>query len=54
MIGIVIIVALILVFVGATVINERTEIPEECRDLVIDKCSSCHSNGCSKREEMDL
>ncbi len=50
MIGIVIIVTLILFFFGVTVFNGRTEVPEECRDLEIEKCSSCHSQSCSTRE----
>ncbi|XMB71465.1 hypothetical protein RJI07_04935 [Mycoplasmatota bacterium WC30] len=50
MIGIVILVALILLFIGTTVLNNRTEVPEECRDLKIDKCSGCLSYSCEKRK----
>ena len=50
MIGIAILVGIILLFVGVTYINGRTEIPEEYRDLEIDKCSSCHSHSCSIRK----
>ena len=50
MIGIVILVGIILLYVGVTYINGKTEIPEECRHLEIDKCSSCHSHSCSIRE----
>ncbi|GEM_PF-1520377 len=54
MIGIVIVGTLILLFFGVTIINGRTEIPEECRDLEIEKCSSCHSQSCSIREKVIL
>jgi hypothetical protein len=33
MIGIVLVITLVILYLGVTVFNERTEIPEECRDL---------------------
>jgi hypothetical protein len=47
MIGIAIVVGVVLLFVGATYLNGKTEVPESCRDLVLDECESCHSHSCS-------
>ncbi len=44
MIGIAILVGIVLLYVGATYINDKTEIPKECRNLESDECSSCHSD----------
>jgi hypothetical protein len=43
MIGIAILVGVISIFVIATFLNGRTEIPEECRELA-DECASCHGH----------
>jgi hypothetical protein len=47
MIGIALIIGIVLLYVGATYVNNKTEIPLECRDIEVDKCSSCHSHSCS-------
>jgi len=43
LIVIIILVGVILLFVVATLLNGKTEIPEECRELA-DECLSCHGH----------
>jgi hypothetical protein len=43
MIGIALLVGIVLIFVVATFLNGRTEVPEECRELA-DECASCHGH----------
>lgn len=52
MLGIVFIISIVAIFMLVTVMNGRTEIPEECRDIEIDKCSSCHSQSCNIKKEV--
>jgi hypothetical protein len=39
---------LVLIYIGTYLLNKRTPIPEECREIV-DKasCTSCHNFACS-------
>ena len=44
--------SLVLVYILSYVLNKKTPIPEECRDLFDEAtCTSCHNFSCSHHED---
>ena len=54
-IAIAIIVLVVVLYIVSYAINEKTAIPEECRDLVDQMgCSSCTNGGCSIKKKLPV
>ncbi|MGS0972296.1 MAG: hypothetical protein ACVCEJ_03505 [Candidatus Izemoplasmataceae bacterium] len=50
MIAIMLVLGLVTLYIVSTLLNQSTNVPEECQDITIDKCTSCHHQGCSLKE----
>ncbi len=50
MIAIMLVLGLVTLYIVSTLLNQSTSVPEECQDIKIDKCTSCHHQGCSLKE----
>ncbi len=49
-VGIIVIVGLVLVYIGTYLLNKRTPVPEECKDLFENtSCKACSNFACSHK-----
>ena len=49
-VAVLVIVGLVVLYVGSYVLNKRTPVPEECRELAENaSCKSCHNFACSHK-----
>jgi hypothetical protein len=49
-VGVIVVAALILVYIGTYILNKRTPVPEECRELFDNvSCTACSNFTCSHK-----